>query len=202
MKITGFILFVFIAASMPFCRMCAQSIKDSYVINNNNDTIKCEIKVLFFGSIKYKPLSASNNKYILASPSDIKEYHIAGNANSYVAIALADEGKIGYISILEKGRINLYEKITSNENGYSQISSILTRWYVSKDYAPLQKLKSTTVYNGGAQDDQTISKKSKEYFLELIADDGPLFEKFRAETDFSYSKLQYYVHQYNLDKLN
>ncbi len=202
MKTSRLLLIAVIFLTMPICRLFAQNINESYVINNNNDTIKCEIKVLFFGSVKYKPLSASNNKYILASPSAIKEYHIAGNANSFVAIALADEGKIGYISILEKGRINLYQKITSNENGYSQISSIFTRWYVSKDYAPLQKLKSTTVYNGGAQDDQTITKKSKEYFLELIADDGPLFEKFRAETDFSYSKLQYYVHQYNLDKLN
>ncbi len=201
MKIYRFLFITFIAMAIPFCKLFAQDINYSYVITNNNDTIKCEIKTLFFGSVKYKPLSATNNKFISASPSNIKEYHIAGNENSFVAIAVADEGKIGYIAILEKGRINLYEKVTSSENTNTQISSISTRWFVSKDYAPLQKLKTTTVYNGGAQDDQTIQKKPKEYFMEMIADDGPLLEKFEAETDFSFNRLQYYVHQYNLDKL-
>lgn len=186
----------------PFCIVFAQKPTYDYVVNNNNDTIKCEIKDPFIGKIKYKPVTATNDRYIQVTPADIKEYYIAKNLRTYVAIVLPGSTQVGYLAILERGKINLYEKVTSNDNSFAHVTSTETRWYVSKDYASLQELKSNTVYNGGSQDDGTLQKKRIEFFMDLIADDAPLLEKFKAGNDFSFNTLESYVQQYNLDKLN
>jgi hypothetical protein len=195
MKLSKVLLIIAVAV-LPFGNLFAQKPNYNYVINNNDDTVKCEIKNALMGKVKYKPLTATDDTYIKITLADIKEYYIAKDSSTYVAIVLPGSTKVGYLRQIEKGKISLYEKITSYYDGFSHTTNTNTYWYISKDFASLRELKSTTIYNDGSQ------KKRKEFFMDLIADDAPLLEEFKAEDKFGFDRLKYYVHKYNDDLLN
>lgn len=52
------------------------------------------------------------------------------------------------------------------------------------------------MFNSGSR------KERKGIFMDMIADDAPLLDKFNAEDEFTFEKLQSYVHEYNVDKPN
>ncbi len=196
MNLSKFLFIAAVCIILPFSKLFAQKPTYNYVITNNNDTIKCEIKTPIMGKVKYKPITATDDTYIKITLSDIKEYYIAKDSSTYVAVVLPYSTDIGYLALIESGKINLYEKNTSYYDNVTHTPNTNTYWYVSKDFASLKELKSTTIYNDGSQ------KKRKEFFMDLIADDAPLLEKFKAENNFSFNRLSFYVYQYNQDQAN
>ncbi|MGZ3813925.1 MAG: hypothetical protein ACXVJN_19390 [Mucilaginibacter sp.] len=195
MKIFRLILIAAVIAIVPFCKSFAQKSIYNYVINNHNDTIKCEIITTLFGKVKYQPVTATDDKYIRVKPAEIKEYYVAKDSSTYVPVTLPGSTDAEYLKLVERGRINLYEKITQT---YSQYGNGSTNyyWYVSKGNSPLKELKSNTMFNDGSRKDR------KGIFMDMISDDAPLLAEFTSEDKFSFDKLQYYVQKYNDDQLN
>jgi len=173
-------------------RLFAQKPTFNFVINKKGDTIKCDFKRPFLGKLRYQPIDA--NSYIKITTDDIKEYYTVKDSSLTVATVLPDKTNPEFVTLLERGRIRMYEKVVVT---YSQYGSTYTYyWYVNKGNDPLKQLKATTIFTDGSR------KERKNMFAEMIADDPALMEQFKADNDFGIKRLQYYVHQYNEDILH
>lgn len=193
MKISRHLLLFACCILMLLCKSFAQKASIyNYVITNKGDTIHCELIKGLFGKVRYQPVTATDGKYIKVTPKEIKTYYFAKDSSTYAAVALPGNTDAEYLKWVEQGKINLYEKVTTSTSGY--VTSYNYFWYVSKDGSPLKELKSNTMFNDGGR------KVRKGIFMDMIADDAPLLDKFNAEDKFSFEQLQTYVHQYNADK--
>src|SRR6185437_1117676 len=115
-----------------------------YVINNKNDTIKCEFRDAIFG-LKYKAVN-SKVSFTMITRDNIPEYYTANDSSTYVAVKANERPyNINYLKRLEKGKINLYEHDIVNNGGAVSISGFpigigvttTTRhYYIKKDDGP------------------------------------------------------------------
>jgi hypothetical protein len=189
MKIFKSLSVSFILIVVPFCSLFAQKSIFNYVITTKGDTIQCDIKTTLFGKVKYLPISATDDKYIKVTPAQIKEYYTAKDSSNYVPVVLPDNTDAEYLKWVERGHINLYEKITVTYSQYGSYTNYF--WYVSKDGSTVKQLKSNSMFTDGSR------KSRKGMFRDMIAADQPLAEEFDNDKDFSFDRLQYYVHAYN-----
>jgi hypothetical protein len=178
--------------SIPFCSVFAQKPQFNCVIKNNGDTIKCEFKKPLMGKLKYKPLGS--DKAIKITTDEIKEYYILKDSAMFVSVLLPNEIYPEYLNLLERGNINMYEKIVVTYSRYGSTSTYY--WYVNKGSDPLKEVKATTIFTAGSR------KERKKMLSEMMADDPALTTQFEADDDFSIKRLQMYVHQYNQDKIS
>ena len=176
-----------------FCsELLAQKPTFNYVINKKGDTIKCDFKKPLLGRLRYQPIGA--NSFIKVTTDEIIEYYTVKDSTLSVAAVLPNNTEPEFLTLLERGKINMYEKIVTS---YSQYGSTTTfYWYINKDGDLLKQLKATTIFTDGSRKDR------KNMFADMIADDPTLMEQFKADNDFSIKRLQYYVHQYNEDVLH
>ncbi|HEX3384475.1 MAG TPA: hypothetical protein VHS53_04775 [Mucilaginibacter sp.] len=175
---------------IPFCRTFAQKPAFNYVLTVKGDTIKCEFKRPLLGKIRYVPVGS--DKAVKITTEGIKEYYTAKDTTLVVAAVLPGDTDPEFINLLERGRINMYEKVVITYSRYGSNTSYY--WYVNKDNDPLKELKATTIFTDGSR------KERKKMFSEILADNIPLQGQFEADNDFSLKRLQYYIHEYNQSK--
>ncbi|HVW14179.1 MAG TPA: hypothetical protein VHB54_10160 [Mucilaginibacter sp.] len=187
MKINRAIFIALILLSIPFCSVFAQNPSFNYVLTTNGDTIKCNFKKPFMGMLRYQPLGS--DKFIKITTDKIKEYYNTKDSATVVATFLPDQAYPEFVNLLERGTINMYEKIVVTYNKYGTTTTYY--WYVNKGFDALKELKATTIFTDGSR------KERKKMFGDLIADNEPLKAQFEADNDFSLKRLQYYVHEYN-----
>ncbi|MGN6639226.1 MAG: hypothetical protein ACTHJ8_09970 [Mucilaginibacter sp.] len=144
------------------------------------------------GKLKYKPLGS--DKAIKITTDEIKEYYILKDSAMFVSVLLPNEIYPEYLNLLERGNINMYEKIVVTYSRYGSTSTYY--WYVNKGSDPLKEVKATTIFTAGSR------KERKKMLSEMMADDPALTTQFEADDDFSIKRLQMYVHQYNQDKIS
>ena len=176
---------VFLA--IPFCSLFAQKPAFNYVLTIKGDTIKCNFKKPFMGKLRYVPLES--DKAIKITTDDIKEYYNAKDSVMVVAAVLPNETSPKFLDLLERGKINMYERIVITSSQYGSTTTYY--WYVNKGIDLLKELKATTIFTDGSR------KERKKMFSEMIADDEPLKAQFEADSDFGLERLRYYIQQYN-----
>jgi hypothetical protein len=173
-----FILFVSARAQTP-----------DYIINNNNDTIKCLVKESLGGQVRYKLSNAVNGKYIKINIDSIKEYYLSKHkaayrriyANNYVYGASFE-----YLRVVERGVISLYQETTY----YADNST--DRWYISKNSDTAEFLKT---------DGLSIFIKSrgkrKNGLAEMLKDKPSVYNKFISDKKFGWNAVRNIVYLYN-----
>lgn len=139
------------------------------------------------GRLRYVPLES--DKAIKITTDDIKEYYNAKDSVMVVAAVLPDKTTPEFFNLLERGKINMYEKIVITTSQYGSTTTYY--WYVNKGNDLLKEIKATTIFTEGSR------KERKKMFSEMIADDEPLKAQFEADSDFSLERLRYYIRQYN-----
>ncbi|MGZ3945361.1 MAG: hypothetical protein ACXVJB_10480 [Mucilaginibacter sp.] len=176
-----------ILLTIPFCHLFAQKPTFNYVLTIKGDTIKCNFKKPFMGKLRYVPLES--DKAIKITTDDIKEYYDAKDSVMVVAAVLPGETSPKFLDLLERGKINMYERIVITNSQYGSTTTYY--WYVNKGNDLLKELKATTIFTDGSR------KERKKMFSEMIADDEPLKAQFEADSDFGLGRLRYYIRQYN-----
>src|SRR3569832_857153 len=108
-------LFITLLLSVvTFCAVFAQQPSFNYVLTTKGDTIKCDFKRPFLGKIRYIPVGS--DKAIKVTTDDIKEYYTAKDSTLVIAAVLPDETSPEFLNLLERGKINMYEKIVVTYN--------------------------------------------------------------------------------------
>ena len=163
--------------------------QNDYVITLKNDTLKGVISDQIFGGHRFK--SNESTKAVKINVKEYKEFYIASDQRNYCAVLLPNGFNPLFINRVEKGRIELYELITTTYGAYGMNSSV-TSWYVSKDKSPLVMLKHNSWL--------TFSRdKRKNEFHELIMDNESVVKQYEAEEKFSFKSIKALVQQYNFD---
>jgi hypothetical protein len=177
---TAFLFILFASAH-------AQS--SDYIINNNNDTIKCHVKESLGGLVRYRLNNGGNGKYIKINIDSIKEYYLSKHkaayrriyANNYVYGASFD-----YLRVIERGVISLYQETTY----YSDNST--DRWYISKNSDTAQLLKTSGL---------SIFIRSrgirKNELAEMLKDKPSVYNKFIKDKKFGWNAVKNIVYLYN-----
>jgi len=169
------------------CTVFAQKPSFNYVLTVKGDTIKCTFKKPFMGKLRYVPLES--DKAIKITTDDIKEYYDTKDSVMVVAAVLPGDTSPKFLDLLERGKINMYERIVVTTSQYGSTTTYY--WYVNKGNDVLKELKATTIFTDGSR------KERKKMFSEMIADDEPLKAQFEADSDFGLERLRYYIRQYN-----
>ncbi len=167
--------------------------QQDYVITTNGDSIKCKVIIPFIGSPKYKIEGSNESKKIKIN--EVKEYSIARENQTFRAVVIKNAGAFfpkgpSYMTVIEKGRINLYEMIYTNTsaNGASTSTKV---WYVSKNTDTVSELKTTSIFSMDSKKDR------KDNFLDLIKDNKEVSDKYLSEKKFSFDAIQNLVQLYN-----
>lgn len=165
----------------------AQS-KSDYIITLKGDTIKCKVKSIFLGSgIRFKSDKMEDYKEVDATM--IKQYYRSKNAYPYRAIIPFYRKKPEFMTVIEEGKINLYQHIVqSYANGHSMINIY---WYVQKGTDTVRQIKSSTIFNVKNR------KERKDEFLELISDNKEVLEQYINAKSFSFDQIRASIHYYN-----
>ncbi|MBS1526821.1 MAG: hypothetical protein JST19_14290 [Bacteroidetes bacterium] len=187
MKIPRPVFITLTLLSFPFYSVFAQNPSFNYVLTTNGDTIKCDFRRPFMGMLRYKPVGS--DKFIKITTNDIKEYYNTKDSATVVATFLPDQSYPEFVNLLERGKINMYEKVVITYSRYGSTTTYY--WYVNKGVGVLKELKATTLFTDGSR------KERKKMFSDMIADDEPLKAQFEADNDFSLKRLQYYIREYN-----
>ena len=160
-----------------------------YIINNNNDTIKCHVKESLGGQVRYKLNNTGNSKYVKINIDSIKEYYLSKHkaayrriyANNYVYGASFE-----YLRVVERGVISLYQETTYYEDNSTN------RWYISKNSDTAEFLKT---------DGLSIFIKSrgkrKNGLAEMLKDKPSVYNKFISDKKFGWNAVRKIVYLYN-----
>jgi hypothetical protein len=177
---------IFIAAITLTFSANAQS---DYVITVKGDSIPCKISTPLFGGIKYQSATMSEPKKI--NPDEIEEYYITGQNVLHRAIFIDNNRKPVYSTVVEKGRISLFEMVytTTNFNGAMATTTTTKTWYITKGTDHAKSLKSTGIFFGRS--------KRKDDFAEMLNDNKGVYDKYMAEDKFSFGQIRNLVHLYN-----
>ncbi|MDB5153450.1 MAG: hypothetical protein JWR54_2201 [Mucilaginibacter sp.] len=172
-----------------------------YVITVQGDTLACKISELgWVHNGNYKTAQMKSRKQILLS--EIKEYCVSKHNVIYRKVykRANKPSSAEYLSVLENGKINLYEEIytTSYMSAGSNMqynSSINTKWYISKGSDTVKVLKNSDISLA------TLFFKSKEKrkndFAEMIMDNQEVYDKYLTDDKFSFKQIRNLVHLYN-----
>ncbi|MCR8559854.1 hypothetical protein KXD93_19545 [Mucilaginibacter sp. BJC16-A38] len=170
----------------------AQAQQD-YIITNADDSIACKITIPFMGAAKYKKDGMAESKKIL--PEEIREYCITRKKVAYRAVVVAANQHFGFLPLIEKGKINLYEMIYTSTgfNGQAGYSSKV--YYVSKGSDTVNELKTSSLFSSRSR------QARKDDFKEMIKDNKTVYDKYMAENSFSFERIRNLIHLYNTGKV-
>ncbi|TWJ04755.1 hypothetical protein JN11_00476 [Mucilaginibacter frigoritolerans] len=167
--------------------------QQDYIITTNGDSINCKISFPLIGSPKYKVEGTNESKKIKVDK--VKEYSIARRNQTFRAVVIKKATtffptKPLYMTVIEKGKINLYEMIYTNTsaNGVSTSTKV---WYVSKATDTVSELKTTSIFSMDSKKDR------KDNFLDLIKDNKEVSDKYLSENKFSFKAILNLVRLYN-----
>jgi len=158
-----------------------------YVITVKGDSIPCKITTPLIGKPKYKVDSTSDSKKI--KPNEIREYYIAHKDFRERSVYTDSTSKPIFLSVIEKGRINLYELVTTHYNNGFTTST--TEWYVSKGSDYVTDLKTSSLFATKSR------QKRKDLFGDMVKDNKTVYDKYMADDKFSFKQIRSLVHLYN-----
>jgi hypothetical protein len=179
---------IFIAAVTLTFNAKAQT---DYVITVKGDSIPCKITTPLVGRPKYKVDSASDSKKI--KPDEIREYYIARKDFRERSVYTDSNSKPIFVTIIEKGRISLYELVTSHYN--NGFTTTTTEWYAGKGSDYVTDLKTSSLFLFKSK------KKRKDIFGEMLSDNKAVYDKYVGEDKFSFKQIRNLVHLYNTGQL-
>ena len=154
-----------------------------YVITAKGDSIPCKISMPFFGGIKYKDDAMSEPKKI--KPEEIKQYFIARKNLLERSVQTDSTLKPVFMTVIEKGKINIYESIIYS--GDTQIAI----WYISKDSDEVIALKTSGL---------SLSKPRrtrKDILAKMLMDNKAVYNKYKADDKFTFKQIRKLVHWYD-----
>lgn len=176
----------------------AKAQKRDYVITANKDSVYCTISRSFFtGNSSYK---VNDGKSVRIKPDEIKEFYSGDKDVKQRSVVKAGKKKHEFMTVLEDGKISLYQEITSNPGGmgangvvYGGTSS--TQWYIAKGNDTVTEVKNNDfslaiIFNKSR-------KHRKADFVEFISDNQAVYDKYKAEDKFSFKQVRDLVHIYN-----
>lgn len=158
-----------------------------YVITVKGDSIPCSISTPLIGRVKYKVDSMGESKKI--KPDEIREYYIARKNDRERAVYKDSTSRPWFMTVIEKGRISLYQLITTYYHNGMTTSN--TEWYVGKGSDYVSDLKSSSLITFKSK------RKRKDIFAEMLKDNQAVYDKYIAEDKFSFKQIQNLVHLYN-----
>jgi hypothetical protein len=162
-----------------------------YVITIKGDSIACKVNIPLVGAPKYKGDAMSKSEKI--KPDEIKEYFIARKNLLKRSVFVDSTSDAQFLTVIEKGKISLFELMTSVYNGMSTTTT--TTWYAGKGSDHVSALKTSSLFlNKGRQ-------QRKDDFAEMLADNKDVYNKYKAEDKFSFKQIRNLVHLYNTGKL-
>jgi len=188
-----------IAAIIYSVTALAQNV--DYIIKNNGDTVKCNIKVPLFGKNKYKLLNGPDNQYLKLEKDSVKEYYLSKGNIIYRRVIISNSGLLFpyqkvFLQVIENGQVSLYIQQTTRST-YSPtnpgtIDPMTEDWYVSKNSDTAKIVKPTDLglfmrTKGQARND----------FTAMLEDNPAVFEKFVRDDRFSFATVQNIIHLYN-----
>lgn len=158
-----------------------------YVITVKGDSIPCRISAPLIGKMKYKVDSMGESKKI--KPDEIREYYIARKNDRERAVYKDSTGRPWFMTVIEKGRISLYQVITIYYHNGLTTSS--TEWYVGKGSDYVSDLKTSSLFSLKSK------RKRKDIFAEMLKDNKAVYDKYMADDKFSFKQIRNLVHLYN-----
>jgi hypothetical protein len=173
--------------------LTARAQNNDRVITVTGDTIACQINLPVFSAPKYR--TSKNEKAKKIKTDSVKEYYTADKSTWYRRVfydpkVLWVRNKVCFMTVVESGKINLYELITSTTsygaNG-TMYSSSNTGWYVSKGTDTAILIKGTLL----------ARQKRKNEFADLLADNKTVYDKYMADDKFGFDEIRNLVHLYN-----
>ena len=165
-----------------------------FVITVSGDSILC--KITSFSNGKGKYLSDDMIKPEKISVEKIREVYVAKQNIFYRAVYINFDKKPTYLTVLEKGKISLYQKIvTVNINSYNGVNTTATTWYIGKGSDYVYDIKGTDLHPGKSSTDP------KADFAKLLIDNKAAYDKFIGDDKFSFAQIRNIVHFYNTGNL-
>ncbi|MDP9048818.1 MAG: hypothetical protein M3N14_11830 [Bacteroidota bacterium] len=164
--------------------------QNDYVIKIQGDSIPCKITTPLIGGAKYKSDTMRESKRI--KPTEIREYYIARKDFRERSVYTDSTSSPRFMTIVEKGKISLYQMIYSNyHNG---ITTSTTEWYVGKGSDYVSDLKTSSLFAFKSK------QKRKDNFEEMLKDNKEVYDKYKADDKFSFKQIRNLVHLYNTGK--
>jgi hypothetical protein len=163
-----------------------------YIITNTGDTIKCNtIKTVVFGGYKYK--TTNNGEFVKIKEQNVKEVYMADKDILTSSVFVGHNPKPIFMTVIEKGKICLFE-IQMSSGSYGGTISSNTEWFVSKGTDTVTLLK----YSGTANLMGFKGRKNrKNDFAEMLNDNKDVYDKYIAEDRFTFTQLRSLIHIYN-----
>ncbi len=177
----------FTIATILTIRANAQQYTD-YVITVKGDSIPCNISTPLIGNIKYEGGGMTKPEKI--KPDAIKEYYIASKKSLSRSVFKEGTSKPMFMTVVEKGKISLYEMINTNYM-YGGGSTTTVTWYVGKGSDYVTDFKSSGLFFAKSR------KQRKDNFGEMLKDNQAVYDKYKTEDKFSFKQIQNLVHLYN-----
>ncbi|GAB2687669.1 hypothetical protein GCM10027037_07440 [Mucilaginibacter koreensis] len=144
------------------------------------------------GSKNYK-INPSGEK-VKITPESVKEYFVARKNVHERAVFKNGKSEPMFMSVVERGKISLYEVIYRNY-GANGISSTTTEWYMSKNSDTVTALKTSGLFFLSKSKQQRMDN-----FKDMIADNKEVLDKYLADDKFNFKQLAGLVHLYNTGK--
>ena len=149
-----------------------------------------KVKSITFETVKFIP--DGEKKAEKFSPNQIKEAFKI-DMGIYKAIIFPDDDIPCFLRVLEDGKIKLYEYFLKpppmiSPTGFSNGGSVM-RWFIQKENSGLLEIKT----NGSLSD----RNKKKDTFLQLIADNSHLTERYHTNRKLNYELIRSLVVEYN-----
>ncbi|WP_295795007.1 hypothetical protein [Mucilaginibacter sp.] len=184
--------FLFIGLFISVTAAKAQPRYWDYVITIKGDSIRCNVEKPFIGRTKYK--SATMGKPEKITIENIKEYSLITEQKTYRAVNKDSSATPMFMTVIEKGKIGLYELInTSTSMGFGNtMTTTSTRdWYIGKNSDYVTGFKSSGIFLGKSR------KSRKDLLGEMFKDKPEIYNKYMADDKFSFKQIQRLIHLYN-----
>jgi len=160
-----------------------------YVVTVGGDSIACKLSMPLFGALKYQSATMSVPKKI--TPDEIREYYSSDDQQLYRAVYPTHYLKPTYLSVIENGRISLYEATNRIYNSTNMITTTTTTWYIGKGTAYVKDVKSNTLFASRSRNER------KDDFAEMLKDNKNVYDKYQAEDKYSFEQIRKLIHLYN-----
>ncbi|WP_158828071.1 hypothetical protein [Mucilaginibacter lacusdianchii] len=128
-------------------------------------------------------------EYQEVDATSIKQYCFRKAKYPQRAVTLPNKKNPEFLSLVEEGKINIYEKIVTS-GGYPT-SYTYTYWYVQKGTGPLVDIKSNALINRRSRSDR------QEDLIALINDNSAVLDQYKAADSFSFDQIKSTIHFYN-----
>jgi len=173
--------------------------QDDYVITAKGDSLPCKVSnpslFSFSDYLSYK--TQEMNKPLKIKADEIDSYYIKRQRAVFQSVFLPGSNKPTFLKVIEKGKINIFEKIvtTYTNGGNSQLApttSSATLWYISKGSNHVNELKTNQLFFPGKS-----KNERKDDFIDMLKDNQDAYAYYLKEKDFSFERLKTIVHFYN-----